>query len=378
MTGPIGHGLSRKNTELLDVPDPPEIKPDDIVIAVMGITGCGKTTFVNHFSDYPLMIGHGLDSCTQIVQVVPCTLDSGKKIYLVDTPGFDDSTRTDSEILREVALWLNAAHKSKLKLTGLILLHRIIDVRVGGSGVRNIKMFKKLCGDDTLASVVLATTMWDYNTNEEVGNEREAQLHREPLLWKPMIEQGSKVYRQNNGRKSAMLIIQYLIDTKRPVTLDIQREMVDQKLQLGQTGAGSEVASEVEKAKRHYDKRLKDLEIQLQDALAKQDHERREEIEDAKLEFQSRLSRGQDELKRLQADTNDLQEEMKKRYETEMEEMAKAMQQKERAIQESQMEVLMLKETHAHDLEMQKLQLQMKWKEKYYQMMYGPAKCTVM
>jgi hypothetical protein len=311
------------------------------------------------------------------VQVVPCTLKGGKIIYLVDTPGFDDSTRSDSEILREVALWLNEAHKAKLKLTGLILLHRIIDVRVGGSGVRNIKMFKKLCGDDTLRSVVLATTMWDFNPNEETGKARELELHRQPLLWKPMIDQGSKVFRQDNGLVSAMRIIQYLIDTRRPVILDIQREMVDQKMQLGQTGAGSEVATEVEKAKQYYDKRIKDLETELRDALSKQDHERREEIEDTKKEFQSKLLKGQDELRRLQADTDELHEEMKKRYEKDIEEMKDAIQQKEVAIREADMKMTMLQETHAHDLEMQKLQLQIKEKEKYFRMLYG-SKCVVM
>jgi predicted nuclease with TOPRIM domain len=203
------------------------------------------------------------------------------------------------------------------------------------------------------------------------------ELHRQPLLWKPMIDQGSKVFRQDNGPVSAMRIIQYLIDTRRPVVLDIQREMVDQKMQLGQTGAGSEVATEVEKAKQYYDKRIKDLETELRDALSKQDHERREEIEDTKKEFQSKLLKGQDELKRLQADTDELHEEMKKRYEKDIEEMKDAIQQKEVAIREADMKMTMLQETHAHDLEMQKLQLQIKEKEKYFRMLYG-SKCVVM
>lgn len=38
-------------------------RPSDIIIAVMGITGCGKTTFVNLFAEEPLEVGHGLDSC---------------------------------------------------------------------------------------------------------------------------------------------------------------------------------------------------------------------------------------------------------------------------------------------------------------------------
>lgn len=38
-------------------------RQDDIIIAVMGITGCGKTTFVNLFADQQLVVGHTLDSC---------------------------------------------------------------------------------------------------------------------------------------------------------------------------------------------------------------------------------------------------------------------------------------------------------------------------
>ena len=95
----------------------------------------------------------------------------------MDTPGFDDSYRSDSDILRELADWLNTAHKSNIKLTGLILLHRIGDVRVGGVGQRNIRMFKRLCGDDSLASVVLATTMWDFIRDDAVGDSRESELN---------------------------------------------------------------------------------------------------------------------------------------------------------------------------------------------------------
>jgi len=44
-------------------------RPDDIIIAVMGITGSGKTTFISHFTDNA-EIGHNLTSC----KLVPSTL----------------------------------------------------------------------------------------------------------------------------------------------------------------------------------------------------------------------------------------------------------------------------------------------------------------
>ncbi|KAH7128717.1 P-loop containing nucleoside triphosphate hydrolase protein [Dendryphion nanum] len=195
-------------------------RPDDIVIAVMGISGCGKSTFVNLFSDYLLAVGHSLNSCTEIIQVVPCTLRSGKKIYLVDTPGFDDIYRSDADILREIANWLNTAHESRIKLTGIIYLHRIFDVRFGGGGIKNIRMFKKLCGENGPASVVLAITMWDF-VPEEVKNSRKSEIQQQSVYWKQMMDHGSKVFSQDEGRTSAMRIIQYLISRQQPVVPNI-------------------------------------------------------------------------------------------------------------------------------------------------------------
>jgi predicted GTPase len=51
------------------------------------------------------------------VEVVPCSLGEGEVIYLVDTPGFNDSDRSDIEILLEITAWLTEAHKEKLKLS---------------------------------------------------------------------------------------------------------------------------------------------------------------------------------------------------------------------------------------------------------------------
>jgi len=41
--------------------------PNDIVIAVMGVTGAGKTTFIQDLTDEKLVIGDKLESCTFII-----------------------------------------------------------------------------------------------------------------------------------------------------------------------------------------------------------------------------------------------------------------------------------------------------------------------
>jgi signal recognition particle GTPase len=45
---------------------------NDIVIAVMGVTGAGKTTFISHFAP-KARTGHGLESC----KPVPTTIAAG-------------------------------------------------------------------------------------------------------------------------------------------------------------------------------------------------------------------------------------------------------------------------------------------------------------
>lgn len=48
-----------------------------------------------------LVVGHTLDSCTTMVRMVKV-----HDIILVDTPGFDDTYKSDTEILNMIADWL--------------------------------------------------------------------------------------------------------------------------------------------------------------------------------------------------------------------------------------------------------------------------------
>lgn len=199
------------------------------------------------------------------MEVVPCSLGEGEVIYLVDTPGFNDSDRSDIEILLEITAWLTEAHKEKLKLSGIIYLHRIPDVRVGGVGVANLQMFRALCGDTNLESVVLATTMWD-QVDKATGESREVMLMQDTNLWAPMIGHGSKVMRHDNKKVSGSEILRYLLDRRTRVTLEIQKELVDENKKLDATQAGQALITEMERLKKGYEERLAVLEMQLEEA----------------------------------------------------------------------------------------------------------------
>ena len=52
-------------------------------------------------------VGHTLTSCTSEVKVTKCEDPTLANIVLVDTPGFDDTRKTDLEILELISKWLN-------------------------------------------------------------------------------------------------------------------------------------------------------------------------------------------------------------------------------------------------------------------------------
>ena len=152
----------------------------------MGTTGTGKSTFISLCSGQKVEIGHDLEACTSRVQVYTYDHSPSIRIHLVDTPGFDDTNRSDTEVLREIAAWLTDSYSNKIRLNGIIYLHRITDIRLQGSAKKNLIMFKKLCGAEALSSVILTTTMWD-SVSPKDGENREEQLRQTPEFWGWMI-----------------------------------------------------------------------------------------------------------------------------------------------------------------------------------------------
>lgn len=84
---------------------------------------------------------------------------NGRRIHLIDTPGFNDTNRSDIEILGVLASWLGASYGNGVRIHGLIILHPISDNRVSGSSMRSIAMIKAICGFESYANVVIATRM---------------------------------------------------------------------------------------------------------------------------------------------------------------------------------------------------------------------------
>ncbi|KAG6326187.1 hypothetical protein ID866_12902, partial [Astraeus odoratus] len=193
----------------------------------VGPTGAGKSSFIGRAvgSPYP-GVGHELTSFTTQVRAVRYPHSDGiRNIVLADTPGFDDTHLTDTSVLQMITDWLEEIYKQNAKLSGILYFHRIADPRAAGTPLRNLNMFRELCGKDDFQNVILVTTMWDeLQTDIDLGIQREKELLSN--FWQPMVVLGSTTRRFDGTEECAWNIINSIPTEHQP--LQIQGEIVEE------------------------------------------------------------------------------------------------------------------------------------------------------
>jgi hypothetical protein len=182
-----------------------------------------------------------------------------------------------------------------MKLAGIVYLHEISQTRMFGTSRKNLTMFNKLCGDDALKNVILATTKWG-DIGDEVGRRRELQLC--DTYWKTMLAQGSRMARFTCTRESAWDIVNLIIcrDAVDGHIL-IQRELVDLRITLPETQAGRTLRYTLEESQREIARQLReengaqgseDLRWR-QEELSQQLHSTLHQIQELKVPFSKRI-----------------------------------------------------------------------------------------
>jgi hypothetical protein len=194
--------------------------------------------------------------------VQPFTFEhEGKKFSIIDTPGFNDTYRSDNDVLKELADWLLESYRDGVKISGIVYLHRISDPRMEGSALRNLRMFRKLCGDEFMKNVILGTTFWDV-VDEETGAAREDELLQTDGFFKDMKERGCDVVRISDDRNTCLELLSRFA-AKPPTVMRIQQELFEGK-SLAQTAAASAVSQELAELQRQNQQKLADVEHQAQ------------------------------------------------------------------------------------------------------------------
>ncbi|KAF9450925.1 hypothetical protein P691DRAFT_773578 [Macrolepiota fuliginosa MF-IS2] len=124
LTWPQARGKSQTNTGIVSVEkmqsfrergrgadvNIKELTEEDTIIALMGLTGTGKTSFLSTAVGEDKGIGHSLESRTNEISAVRVQVpgeDFG--LVLVDTPSFDDTYMSEHQTLELISDWLERA-----------------------------------------------------------------------------------------------------------------------------------------------------------------------------------------------------------------------------------------------------------------------------
>ncbi|KAF9647083.1 hypothetical protein BDM02DRAFT_3117563 [Thelephora ganbajun] len=234
-----------------------------------------------------LRVGMDLESCTAEVQPADeFTLD-GQLVILIDTPGFDYTSKSDTEILNLIAAFLATTYEAGSKLAGVIYIHRISDKRFTGIAERSLKMFRELCGDSTLKNVILVTNMWEV-VAKDVGEARERELVTN--FFKPVLDKGAQLARHRNTTESAHGIIRRIM-RNHPITLQIQRELVDDHKDITDTVAGKAINKEFNEQIRRHQAELKAIQEETLKARNEKDKETMWELEEETRKLQEQMKK---------------------------------------------------------------------------------------
>jgi hypothetical protein len=197
---------------------------------------------------------------TQNLETFPYKVGD-QEILLVDTPGFDDSNLSDTDILTLIADWMEKTYEEGSLLSGIIYLHQISGNRMDGASKKSLRLFRKLCGESNLRNVILASTMWE-NVDEAKAAERERELAEN--YWKEMIENGSKIARISSNPNDARRLVETFLN-KKTFVAQLQQELKSGKT-LIQTEAGAALRDEIEKITKKYEKELQSTKEEMERA----------------------------------------------------------------------------------------------------------------
>lgn len=199
---------------------------------------------------------------------------NGQTVHLVDTPGFNDSGRSELDVFKEIVFWLSSAHSSGILLNGILYLHSVADPRWAGSCAKSVVLLKAFCGPENFASVVIATTHWSSVTTD-VGNSRHHELSEGQEMFASLKDAGAVICYHSAKRSSALRIVNNLMKLPK-CTLAVQREMdgADKKLSDTQAGQqiialwGEEMSANEKKIAQQIQLQLNDYDEQRTDEIA--------------------------------------------------------------------------------------------------------------
>ena len=182
---------------------------------------------------------------------------------MVDTPGFNDTTRPDGEVLAEISEFLAAQRGARVPLRGIIYLHKITENKMTGSDDTYLSLLESLVGEEAMPNVMLVTTMWNKMRDEDEGEGMQREQELMDDYWAPLIAKGACVAQFDGTPEMAMSFVSHL-SGKQSVVLRVQREIWDEERAIKGTSAGKTLWRRLTKKRDKMQGRLGEVEGQIQ------------------------------------------------------------------------------------------------------------------
>lgn len=182
---------------------------NDVLIIVTGPVGSGKSSFISKLTGMPegsAGVSHSLAPGRARLRAFGYVdQQSGKRVILLDAPGFPHSSQSN-HILRMILSWVENAYRGNVPLGGILYLHSVAHQFTAISPERFSTLCRR-CGETNTSKLLLVTTMWD-DVSQTDGAVELAKCMR---VWRPVLRRGEAVPRYLNTFSSAMEIIQPLL-----------------------------------------------------------------------------------------------------------------------------------------------------------------------
>lgn len=207
-----------------------------------------ESTHVRYLTLYHILYPDYLKSNLNLGTLKPTLYDmtlNDRQIQLLDTPGFDDSTKNNIELLQDIVayLWYLARFPDHFQVQGVIFLHDISETRFSGSQRTTLSILKQICGDKALGNVIVGTTMWNSTNPKKLS---EQKIRENAIKTEHWIGIHKIIRLPEDDRDAAASIVTELL-SKPPVPLLVQQEMLVPPHALGCTTVGKEMISAGEK-----------------------------------------------------------------------------------------------------------------------------------
>ena len=223
-----------------------------------------------------------------------------------------------------------------------------------GPDLKNLQMFRALCGTEGLDAVALVTTKWNIMQHELDRAERqEAELRSKHF--KHMLGMGAMYARDNGTTESARQIVRDVLARKQEFHLPIQREVIDEGKTLQDTEPGRIVMEDILREREKNQAELKETkesmrkehDAQMQQALkeraediervlAKSEDDRRTLREEQREQMRRMEKEAADRLKRMKDQNEEILRKLKEKYDEESQRQQRLIEEQNAKIEEIQ------------------------------------------